>query len=57
VLWVIALVLKFVKHEIIAFRDKNDRVAYFMWVKRSNQEQVEAIAQFIQSKIPPAADH
>lgn len=52
VLWVISLVQKFVKHEIIAFRDKNNRVVYFMWVKRSNQEKVEAIVQFIQSKIP-----
>lgn len=52
VLWVISLVLKFVKHEIIAFWDKNDRVVYFMWVTRSNKEKVEAIVQFIRSKIP-----
>jgi len=51
VILVIALVLKYVKREMIAFYDKHDRIVYFTWVTRANKEKVEKIIEFIQSKI------
>ncbi len=48
---VISFVLRYVKRPIVGLYDKNDRIAYWIWINRSNKEKVEAIIEFVQSKL------
>ena len=52
-LLVISLVLRYAKHQIVGFYDKNDRIAYWMWINRSNKEKIDEIIEFIQARISP----
>lgn len=56
VLLILSFVMKYIKDEVVAFYDRSDRAVYFIRIKPANREKVEAIVQFVRSKIPAAAD-
>jgi len=54
---VISFLLGYVKRPIVGFYDKEDRIAYWMWINQSNKEKIEEIIQFIQSRISPKTEN
>lgn len=51
-IFVVTFLLQYVKQEIIGLYDKNDKVVFRMWLNKSNQQKIEEIKKFIQSRIP-----